>query len=783
MTLLAAALADDNLFEAWRKVRSNGGAAGSDGQSLDAFAHNVFGRLQTLRHLVERNEYRPLPLLQYAIPKPDGGERLLAVPCVRDRVVQTAVTRILAPLLEHEFEHASYAYRAGRSVQMAVARVAHYRDQGYRWVVDADIQHFFDEVSHPLLLDKLRRSLGDHSLLPLIELWLAATVQPVGGQAFLLERGVPQGSPLSPLLANLYLDDFDEALLDENLRLVRFADDFLILCRDADAAAAALELTESAIGSLQLQLNRNKTRITRFEDGFRFLGVDFIRNLMTPAEPGNERWVLPDAEQQLAAATHHLLTAHLADAPADADEPDDPHEPDTSDDDTSDDYAKPATQAPPAPGHTTRQPIDPAPDHSDPPDGILIDIVAAPPDTPEHNPTVTARVHATTRADHNSQTRHAPDAEPDQPEPPESTPSPHAPYAHETDRDDGCELIEDDSLSPVLRSFYITEQGLTLLKDNERVLVCQRHDVRLSHPLGKLDEIVILGNALVSTALLRHCVRSGIQVHFADPAGNMICTLDNGAPTRLDILRAQQNFADNPALVQMVARELVSAKIHNQRLLLRRYNRRRKINDIELAELLMARLVPPLSGDLNLEQLRGYEGQAARLYFGALGRLVPESWQFNGRRKRPAPDPFNALLSLGYGMLHKTMDGFIRRRHLSPWLGNLHRPRAGHPALASDLIEAFRAPIIDTCMLQLVLDGQITPADFIHEQPARPQCQLTTSARKRVVAAVARKLRAQLAHPVTGTRMDYQRALLYQVTHYRRVVERIDPVYTEFRLR
>ena len=140
MTLLAAALDDANLFESWQKVRGNGGAAGVDGQSLEFFANNVFARLQTLRQQVLSSEYRPHALLQWTIPKDNGKLRYLAVPTVRDRVLQTAVARVLPPELEREFEHASYAYRAGRSLQMAVARVAHYRDLGFQWVVDADIQ-------------------------------------------------------------------------------------------------------------------------------------------------------------------------------------------------------------------------------------------------------------------------------------------------------------------------------------------------------------------------------------------------------------------------------------------------------------------------------------------------------------------------------------------------------------------------------------------------------------------------------------------------------------------
>ena len=161
--LLDQALDDANLFEAWLKVRANKG---------------------------RRGEYRPQPLLRVGIPKTNGKLRYLAIPTVRDRVLQTAVARVITPLLDRAFEHASYGYRSGHSVAKAVARVAYWRDQGYHWVVDADIQSYFDNIDHALLLEKLRRTISDHSLLPLIELWLAATVQPadLGEQPFGKQR-------------------------------------------------------------------------------------------------------------------------------------------------------------------------------------------------------------------------------------------------------------------------------------------------------------------------------------------------------------------------------------------------------------------------------------------------------------------------------------------------------------------------------------------------------------------------------------------------------------------
>ncbi|MBU0501411.1 MAG: hypothetical protein KJ558_13480 [Gammaproteobacteria bacterium] len=194
MTLLEQLLADDTLFEGWERVRKNQGMAGSDGQTIEHFGRNLFSRLLDLKEHVRRKSYQPQPLLEFHITKPSGGQRRLAVPAVRDRVLQSAACIILTPILEREFQEQSFAYRVGRSVPMAVARVAWYRDQGYQWVVDADIQSFFDNIDHKLLIGMLRANLGgDHSLLPLIELWLAAVANPGRGQPYLLTKGVPQG--------------------------------------------------------------------------------------------------------------------------------------------------------------------------------------------------------------------------------------------------------------------------------------------------------------------------------------------------------------------------------------------------------------------------------------------------------------------------------------------------------------------------------------------------------------------------------------------------------------
>jgi len=268
----------DNLFSAWLKVNENQGCAGVDGQSLGNFEKNLTANLDLLRSEVIHGSYRPMPLLRVYMQKENDKIRPLSIPAVRDRLLQTAVTLVLTPIFEKEFEKCSFAYRKGFSVKQAVEQVMHYREQGFVWVVDADIESFFDEINHRLMLEKINLLVTDESILRLIKSWLKCVIRD-GDQLIKLKKGVPQGSPISPLLSNLYLDELDEKLVNNNQRLVRFADDFLVLCKTEERADKALELTEKVLDGLKLNMNEDKTQIITFGQGFRFLGVDFIRSM------------------------------------------------------------------------------------------------------------------------------------------------------------------------------------------------------------------------------------------------------------------------------------------------------------------------------------------------------------------------------------------------------------------------------------------------------------------------------------------------------------------------
>ncbi|HRM68049.1 MAG TPA: reverse transcriptase domain-containing protein [Thauera phenylacetica] len=204
-TLLAQCCVEGALADAWAKVHENAGCPGVDGVSVEAFHQQALSRLAELRCAVQEGCYRPQPLLGVAIPKRSGGQRLRSIPTVTDRVLQTAVAQLLTRLLDPDFEDASFVYRTRRSVRQATARIVACRDQGLCWVVDADIERYFDSVDHATLLAMLRRRLPDASLTAVLAQWLAAPVV-VEGEVRPRRLGVPQGAPISPPRAGLRPD-------------------------------------------------------------------------------------------------------------------------------------------------------------------------------------------------------------------------------------------------------------------------------------------------------------------------------------------------------------------------------------------------------------------------------------------------------------------------------------------------------------------------------------------------------------------------------------------------
>ena len=254
-------LGPENLAQAWKRVKANKGAPGIDGMTVGdfpAFAREHWTRISTA---IRNGTHRPAPVRRVFIPKPDGTQRPLGIPTVLDRVIQQAVAQVLNPLFEAGFSESSYGYRPGRSAHMAVAGMEESWKEGRRHAVECDLKSFFDTVNHDRLMNALMEKIRCRKTLGLIRSYLTAGVELPDGTLEATPLGVPQGGPLSPLLANIALDPLDKELESRGHRFARYADDFIVMVKSANAAKRVLaSLTRYCEGRLQLTVNRAKSR-------------------------------------------------------------------------------------------------------------------------------------------------------------------------------------------------------------------------------------------------------------------------------------------------------------------------------------------------------------------------------------------------------------------------------------------------------------------------------------------------------------------------------------------
>ena len=263
----------DNLIEAWKKVKSNKGCAGIDKQSINDFKKQSEQYLREMQRAVKNGMYKATPVLRKFIPKGDGNLRSLGIPTVKDRILQQATKNVIEQICEMKFLDCSYGYRPDKSAHQAVEQIKKYVQQGYTWVIDADVEKFFDSVDHKLMMGFVAKEISDGKVLNLIESWLKAGVMNKG-EIEEITGGTPQGGVISPILANIYLHEMDEQVSKiYGVRMVRYADDFVILCKTKEKAQRIIKRVEQILTGLKLHLNRTKTKIVNAnKQSFDFLG-------------------------------------------------------------------------------------------------------------------------------------------------------------------------------------------------------------------------------------------------------------------------------------------------------------------------------------------------------------------------------------------------------------------------------------------------------------------------------------------------------------------------------
>jgi RNA-directed DNA polymerase len=303
-SLIDKIYAERTLELAWAKVESNAGGSGVDNITIARFAKDCPRGLLDLKEQLRTASYQPRPVKRVWIPKPGTTEkRPLGIPAVRDRVVQTALRMVIEPIFEHHFAEHSYGFRPGRGCKDALRRVQTLLDEGYTWIVDADLKACFDTIPKDRLMSRVKERIADSRVLTLIRSYLDQGVMEELTLHEPAERGTPQGAVISPLLANIYLDPMDHLLAANGVQMVRYADDFVLLCRSEEDAKTALARVQTWVAENGLTLHPEKTRLVDATQrgGFDFLGYHFERDYKWPRRKALEK--LKDKVRQLTPRT------------------------------------------------------------------------------------------------------------------------------------------------------------------------------------------------------------------------------------------------------------------------------------------------------------------------------------------------------------------------------------------------------------------------------------------------------------------------------------------------
>jgi len=301
---LTGRITSELMQQAWKAVKRNRGAAGIDKVSIELYSRHVGTNLEHLMRKLKSRTYTPKPLRRFYIPKGKGKMRPLGIPTVQCRIAQEVVRRLISPIFERKFHNSSYGFRPGRNCHQAVSKVKEYLSEGFLYVVDADIKGFFDNIPLALIMTEVATEIADGNILQLIERFLGSGVMEEG-QLRPTTKGTPQGGVISPLLANIVLNRLDHELEARGYKFVRYADDFVILCRTKEQAQEALDFAKVILeGEMGLELSPEKTKICHLQDGFDFLGFHFTTTGVTMREKSQEKF--RDAVRNLTIRSRNL---------------------------------------------------------------------------------------------------------------------------------------------------------------------------------------------------------------------------------------------------------------------------------------------------------------------------------------------------------------------------------------------------------------------------------------------------------------------------------------------
>ena len=650
----------EHLQAAWGLVQRGSPAAGVDGITTELFAGVAAEQIVQMHRQLRREVYGANPTKGFFVPKKKAGElvgkRLIGLSTVRDRILQRYLLQSIYPRLEATFSDASFAYRPGLSIYNAVDRVMERYAPQPTWVIKADIQQFFDNLSWGVLLAQLERLKIAPGQVRLIEQQLKSGMV-LQGQFYRPNKGVVQGGILSGALANLYLSEFDRLCQEAEIPLVRYGDDCVAVCHSYLQANRFLMMMHGWLEDIYLTLNPEKTRIVGPDEGFVFLGHTFAQQRVIRPE---RTWSVKKKEKKL---------------------------------------AKPVYGPPKA-----------------------CSIIQFP----------KAKIKRST----------------------------------------------DEYWRDGMTTLYVTEQGAYLRVRHQQFQVFHERELRIAIPANNITFVVIFGASNVSHGAVRLALQRRIPILYLSNKGRYFGRLETTGQARIDYLVAQVEKSKDEDFIRQQAAAVIVGKLRNSRQLLMKLNRRRKTKSALAAKAIkeLATLIKKVPTAASVDVMMGYEGHGANLYFQAYGSLLTGSFEFERRTRRPPTDPVNSLLSLGYTLLSQNVHAMTESAGLHTHFGNLHVPQPNRPSLVCDLVEEFRAMVVDALVAYLINSEIYKPDDFTPPD-GRGGVYLHPDGLKRFLKHWEEKLQQPITHPHTGYKVSYRRCFELQVWEYAAVMTGEREVY------
>lgn len=701
MTLYPQLHNRDNLLAAWRSVRDKGAAGGIDGVSIQEFEQQFDENMQALQDELAAGKFVPQPYQEIRIPKGGGEFRSLGLMTVRDKIVQQAAREILEPILDRMFLDVSYGYRKDKGTARAIGRVNHLITSEKRdWLVRCDIDSYFDTINHDRLMNMLAARIEDKPFLDLIRVWISMG-KIDGRQRWKDSRlGIPQGGVISPLLSNFYLNPLDHFAVGRKLGYVRYADDFLILCRGREEAEKSMAAISGFLREkLKLKLNEGNA-VTHISTGFTFLGITFtdrersitgekLRSIQDKIRGAVFRDKLAGT-RETEDACRGILAYYAKVLPPNCIE-----KFDEALSQALKDAARKAVAAGTIKGKrqladflrrvgflSTAWQTRAAKEQREIVEYVFRrDLAGAPAQPQAPDPAGSPAVAAKTR--------------------PGADPVLKRKRQYQKLEAEGFELV-------------VSRPGAFVGKTQKGIVVKVGGQTVHQAPLLNLKHIMITSaNVSLSANVIAHAVKNRIPIDFIEHAGLPFARVTGFHGTSVKLQLAQLEALKN-GMASELAKRFVLGKIRNQQNLAKYYHKyRKRVDEAFVREYTeeMARMEAIEEEIQRLEEvdhdtLRGklfsIEGRSAAAYWDIVRTLLDEIIYFEGRVGQGAKDLVNSLLNYGYGILYTKIWQAVARAGLNPYISYLHVPQAGKPTLLFDLIEEFRPQAVDRAVFSMI---------------------------------------------------------------------------------